>query len=100
MKDRARKRRAAQRRGHRLGALPAKVRIGRGYVVKVAHVTPSHLQEIADDDEPNCTAGCWITEDMTIYIDNSLPLRRQWETYFHELQHAVHDISELNRGGI
>jgi len=63
-------------------------------------VSPSHLQEIADDDEPNSSAGCWVTEDVAIYIDNTLTLKRQWETYFHELQHAVHDIAELNRGGI
>jgi len=84
----------------RLSKLPALVRLGRGYAVRVLLVAPTQLQEILEEDDPHLAAGCWSIEDYHIYIDNTLSRQRQWETYFHELQHAVHDIAELNRGGI
>ena len=46
------------------------------------------------------SAGAWIDTERTIYIDKSLSKQRQWEVYWHELMHAILDISTLDRGGI
>ena len=37
------------------------------------------------------TDGCWMVDDMTIYVCKSLPARRKRYVYAHELLHAVHD---------
>jgi hypothetical protein len=84
----------------RAGVLPSVVRLGRGFEVHVVLVSPSELAEIADDEDEHLSAGAWVTEDMTIYIDSTLPRARQWATYWHEMLHAIHDIAELDNGGI
>lgn len=81
----------------RLGRLPKKVSLGRGYTVGVILVTRTQMQEITDDEEKDMTAACWDTDTMTIYVDNSLSRSKMWEAYFHELYHAVHDVAEKNR---
>ena len=85
---------------HRLTRLPNQIRLGRGYNVRVALVTPAQLQEILEEDERDVAVACWAVEDMAIYVDGSVGRKRQWAAYYHELVHAVHDIAEINRGGI
>jgi len=100
VKKQRNRKQAALAKKRRAGRLPRLVSVGRGYRVKVVLVSQLVMQEVADDDEIGVTAGCWIMEEMTIYVDATCSRRQQWETYFHELQHAAHDIAEDNRGGI
>ena len=84
----------------RLSRLPAWVHLGRGYKLRVVLVTPTQMQDLLDEDELGGTAACWDDDTYTISVDNTLSRSAQWEAYFHELYHAVHDIAERNRGKI
>jgi len=84
----------------RLGRLPKSIHLGRGYLVKIEIITPTQIAEILEIEEKDAVAGFWDDDDWVIYIDGSVSRKRQWEAYFHELIHAVHDTAELNRGGI
>lgn len=45
-------------------------------------------------------AGLWCPEKQAVYIDQTISLKRQWEVYWHELQHAVHDLHTIFFGGL
>jgi hypothetical protein len=45
-------------------------------------------------------AGAWVSDEMTIYIDQKMSYARKAEAYFHELGHAVSDMQVAIRGGI
>ena len=100
MASRGRHRRSSRKRKSRLGRLPKQIALGRGYVVRVFLVTPTQMAEILEIDDKDTVAGFWDDEEWAIYIDSSLSVKGQWEAYFHELIHAVHDTAEINRGGI
>jgi len=98
-KVRRRQQRNRERKA-RLGRLPKRVNLGRGYVVRIFLLTPSQISDTLEIDEKNTVAGWWDDEEWAIYIDSTVSRQRQWEAYFHELIHAVHDTAEVNRGGI
>lgn len=100
MRQGRRRQQQKQARKARLGRLPKSINLGRGYVVRVFLVTPAQILDMLDGEEKDAVAGFWDDEEFAIYVDSTVSRRRQWEIYFHELQHAVHDVSELNRGGI
>lgn len=77
-------------------------------MISVVLVSPVQIREMLDDDDADATlqagggqcAGFWDDELQTIFVDSTMSRQRQWEAYFHELYHAVHDTAERNRGGI
>jgi hypothetical protein len=77
--------------------LPRKARLGGEYYVLVRIVNPAIIRDILGEDAD----GCWIESLAkaaeggpagTIYINAQLPLTERWNTYWHELQHAVVDV--------
>lgn len=74
--------------------LPRRVPLGLGNTVKVVLVTKAQLKEIIDDDDPeNEYDGYWDVENLTIYINRNIKTAERIKTYWHELVHAVHDLS-------
>lgn len=72
--------------------IPRRVPLGRGYIVKVLLVSPAALVELCDDEvELGQVEGLWDDDAMTIYIDKTMSLARQWGAYWHEVGHAVND---------
>lgn len=80
--------------------LPRRVHLGGGYYVKVLLVSPKVLLEQLeedDDEKGKYYDGFFIAEYGypcfgTIYVNNKLKRGAKWETYFHELIHAVNDL--------
>lgn len=84
----------------KFGRLPARVRLGFGYVIRVVLLTPAQLADQLEQDETHTSAGWWDDEDMAIYIDGSVSRARQRKAYWHELVHCIHDLSLIDEGGI
>ena len=84
------------------GRLPRRVRLGRGYVVEVVLAPQATLRDVCEVDEEHLD-GAWdsqLGEDgLTgrIYVYEKLSLGKKWETYWHELVHAVNDIMAWDR---
>jgi hypothetical protein len=77
--------------------LPKRTRLGADYSVVVRIVSPAIIRDVLGEDAD----GCWIESVAkvaeggpagTIYINSKLPLAQKWDTYWHELQHAIVDI--------
>jgi len=86
----------------KLRQLPSSVQLGRGYVVRVVLLTPSQIREAFEEYEAvaETPAGFWDDDYCAVFVDSTLSLERQWRAYWHELLHAVHDIANLDGGGI
>jgi hypothetical protein len=83
--------------------LARRVRIG-GYLIDVALVSKSMLNDILGDEEHEDEEheGGWVGEAESrragvIYLDQNLTVEQQRETFFHELQHAVNDLARWDR---
>ena len=77
--------------------------VGGGYKVVTKLVTRTQLAQLLDESErpsESWSPGGWDVDSMTIYISKHLSSGKKWETYWHELAHAVHDIALIDRGGI
>jgi hypothetical protein len=79
--------------------LPRRVNLGRGYSVAVRLVSKADLAVILNEDE-DASAGAWDADQNTIFIRRDLTVKQRWETYWHELVHAIHDIALRDQGGI
>ena len=79
--------------------LPRRVNLGRGYSVAVRLVSKADLAVILNEDE-DASAGAWDADQNTIFIRRDLTAKQRWETYWHELVHAIHDIALRDQGGI
>ena len=79
--------------------LPRRVNLGRGYSLAVRLVSKAELAVILNEDE-GASAGAWDVDKDTIYIRRDLSAKQRWETYWHELVHAIHDIALRDQGGI
>lgn len=79
--------------------LPRRVNLGRGYSVAVRLVSKAELAVVLNEDE-GASAGAWDADKDTIYIRRDLTAKQRWETYWHELVHAIHDIALRDQGGI
>ncbi len=79
--------------------LPRRVNLGRGYLLAVRLVSKAELAVILNEDE-GASAGAWDVDKDTIYIRRDLSAKQRWETYWHELVHAIHDIALRDQGGI
>lgn len=80
--------------------LPRRVHVGRGYVVQVRLIAHRALADVMGElDKPRDlrSPGGWDVEVMTIWLDRTVSKRIQWETYWHELGHAVHDVALMDR---
>ena len=87
--------------------LPRRVHLGKGYVVEVVLVGPRKLAELLDEDD---TVYDGFFESSfgdgkvagRICINSRLPIAKKWATYWHELIHAVNDISAFDNqpGGL
>lgn len=74
--------------------IPRTVRLPFGYTVKVRNVSSAEMRDAIDaapDEE--LPDGAWVSDDMTIYLLGSTPLRRRRYVLCHELQHAVTDLT-------
>lgn len=67
--------------------------------VAVSLISPRTLARYAGVNVGDC-AGLWCPEKSRVYIDKTLSLRRQWDVYWHELTHAVHDLHTIFCGGL
>jgi Zn-dependent peptidase ImmA (M78 family) len=72
------------------------VNLGFGYKVTVKVLSPAMMKVMGCDG----WAGVWMADDNAIYIDKSMSLARKQEAFFHELGHAVNDMSVRAKGGI
>lgn len=78
----------------RVNRLPRLVSIG-PYKIRVVLVSQRQLQDEMDDDD-SLFNGCWLHEEGnegTIMILETLPLKKKWETFWHELYHGVTDLA-------
>lgn len=67
--------------------------------VPVSLITPQTLARYSQTNVGDC-AGLWCPEKSRVYIDKTISLKRQWEVYWHEFQHAVHDLHTIFFGGL
>jgi hypothetical protein len=77
--------------------LPRKTRLGADYYVLIRIVNPAIVRDVVGEDAD----GCWIESLAkvaeggpagTIYINSKVRLAQKWDTYWHELQHAIVDV--------
>ncbi len=77
--------------------LPRRARLAADYYVLVRIVNPAIIRDVVEEDAD----GCWIESLAriadggpagTTYINSKLPLAEKWDTYWHELQHALVDV--------
>lgn len=83
--------------------LPKRKNLGKGYIIQIKLVTNTELMLILKEPKTDSIkqyAGAWVDTDRIIYIDKNLTKAKQWEVYWHELLHAIHDIATLDKGGI
>jgi hypothetical protein len=79
--------------------LPRRVNLAPGIHILVLLAPQSALQEEAEIDDPKLLVdGLWVASYGapvfgTIWIDKALSPSRRWETYCHELIHAVNDAA-------
>jgi hypothetical protein len=79
--------------------LPRRVRIAHGVDILVLLATQAALQEEAEIEDPTMVVdGLWCAAYGTpvfgtIMIDKKLNASQRWETYCHELIHAVNDAA-------
>lgn len=78
------------------GRLPSHVNLGLGQRVYVKVVSQAKIRELVGeeaDDGTDTYEGFWDCEERTIFIDKSLSTIQKHRVYWHELLHAVHDLS-------
>mgnify|MGYP001561318120 CR=1 FL=1 len=88
--------------------IPRRVDLGHGFVLKVVLVPPLRLAELywdyldTDPDSKNGTLAGFLDDTdvlhWVIYINSRLPKKEKWDTFYHELLHAVTDIKDIVRG--
>lgn len=85
--------------------IPRRVNLGYGFVLRVTLLPPLALMEelmkYADqeiDKSEGTVSGFLDGDSWTIYINSRLSAKNKWDTYWHELQHAITDIKDLVRG--
>lgn len=85
--------------------LPRRVFLGKGYYVDVLLATQAELWEVIND-EPDSNRdilyGLWDADHAwpkfgTIYIWKKPIATQKWDTYWHELLHAVNDLMAWDR---
>lgn len=74
--------------------IPKTKDLGFGKKIFIKQVHPDILKAMNCSNLP----GCWMVDDMTIYLDKTINYQYKMETYFHELIHAVTDIEVRSRG--
>lgn len=88
--------------------IPRRVDLGHGYIVRTILVPPLRLIELFteysdSEPEPGDTMSGFIDDDddtnWIMYINSRIPVSEKWDTFYHELLHAVTDIKDLVRGG-
>ena len=84
---------------NRHARLPRRVNLGRGYSIAIRLVGKAELAVVLNEDE-GASAGAWDVDTSTIYVRRDLTSKQRWETYWHELVHAIHDIALRDQGGI
>lgn len=88
-----------------LRRLPSKVHLGRGYVVEVVLVAQSYFSERGWTEDDELLDGYWeslLGEGVDqvvgrIFIHERISRQAQWETYWHEMIHAVNDVMAWDR---
>jgi hypothetical protein len=79
--------------------LPRRVRLSPRVHILVQLASQTDLQEEAEIDDPKLLVdGLWVPAYGTpvfgtIWIDKKLNATKRWETYCHELIHAVNDVA-------
>ena len=94
--------------------LPRRIKIG-GYVIEIVLASQKEIREAIDDTDPKSKFdGVWLsklgdtTEDIfgdeveceadgIIYIYSRLPSQQKWEAFWHEMIHALVDISSYDK---
>lgn len=78
-------------------ALPRRVNLGLGPKITVERASGKVLREVCGCGPDDCTPdGAWVDADPDkpkILIRTRIPKAKALEVYFHELQHALADIS-------
>ena len=78
---------------------PRRLSLGRGYVVPVFLVPPATLAEMLDEEDwapEDRSPGTWDVDGWAIYLRSDLPVAELWNTYWHEVAHAVIDIARID----
>lgn len=68
--------------------LPLRVKLLH-WTVKVKQVADVYMRDECGDN----VDGCWVQEDMTIYIRKRLPARRKCYLLAHEVTHMAADLA-------
>ena len=84
-----------------LKRLPRRVYLGKGYYVAVMLASKTALREAVEDEDADIYGAFMPVYGWPkfgdIYILKSLPASQKWETYWHELVHAVNDLMAWDR---
>jgi hypothetical protein len=72
--------------------------------VKIVLTTQTVIRQVMEAGPDKSYKGVWdedLSEDRwhagVIYIDRRLPADERWDTFWHELAHAITDISSWDR---
>lgn len=76
--------------------IPKFVDLPFGFRIEVRRIPPSEMADRLEEDlEDGSAAGFWDFDEMTIFIDKSLPAAKQRYILAHEMVHAVNDWAHL-----
>ena len=67
--------------------IPGRIRFPFGYTVKVVQLDHREFEE---ETGGGCLA-CWMTDERTIYLDKSRPIKKRRADLSHEVLHAAAD---------
>jgi Zn-dependent peptidase ImmA (M78 family) len=74
--------------------IPRTIRLPFGYTIHVRQVSIAEMREAIDlEDEEPVPNGCWVVDDMTIYLQRAMPITRKRYMLCHELEHATTDLT-------
>ncbi len=87
--------------------LPRKQLTLLGYVIHIKYVTKTYMRETLDEPGEKVTVACWIadfktmangkTQAGTVLMRKGQSMEEKWDSLWHELGHALHDIIMADR---
>lgn len=80
----------------KVNRIPRRFPLGINRAILVKHVAPSIIAGIVTKDD----VSAWDKATNTIWLDKTVSTQRKWEAFRHELDHALNDVRDEERGGI
>lgn len=71
--------------------LPKRVRCFPGWNIKVKQATKKWLREAYALNAGDVIEGIWDIDAMTVYVQKTLPAKRKFKVFAHELVHCLND---------